>query len=497
LTNYRQTASDKRLVVAATGAALLIGALVGKLAENVSFLSIALVIAAPLVAYVAVKSYRSNTGALRQAAYGLGPLETLGLIFLCIGIITSSWNGLRAGSGLALCDVFLVLAAVSWLASGILQRSVLMAVPRWLSIPAYILLVDVLFSALASGTGISSLVPGIRLIVALLFTPLVIGVIAGSTRALWVAVDCWLISAGVNAAVAVSDYFGHTHIGESITGVSSVSRAAGLTTQSNHLAFVCVFALPIVVTRTLQSRSKSLRIMYAMIFILTVLALLASGSRGGAVGGAFVLASIPFFQPALRGRALRALIAVLVVAGLVGAILPPSVSFISLQRLTGASSAQAGVRESDQERSENRQLATNEFESSPVYGVGFADVRQAHNIYLQLLSAGGVIALAAFVGFGSGAIVSSFRFARRAGIEPELRGLAGAVCGTLAAWLLMGTVENQLYDRYLLVPCGLFVACMVVSRLRTSPVVISTDLQVPVVVAMGSSQPRLYRSELG
>ncbi len=452
----------------------LLGVLISHLGSQVSPFTVFILVAILTLIALSYRSIRSNRFSWRRADRRLGSLQLASLIFLCLGVITSSWNGLRAGAGLALCDVFLVLAAMSFLAAIVSGKSALLIAPRWLVIPAYLLLIDVLLSALASGGSLNSMLPGIRLVVALLFTPLVIGVIAGNLGALWLIVDCWLLSAGVNAAVGTWDYFAHTHIGQSFTGDMDLGRVAGLTTQPNHLAFVCIFAMPILVVRILQSESRSLKVAYLCIIVLTVLGLLASGSRGGALGAVFVLASVPFFQPAIRGRAVKMLAAGVVGVILVSVVIQPSVSFVSIERLTGASSVQAGVEVSNSKRLAAKQVALAQFNSSPIYGVNFSDVREAQNIYLQLLSAGGVIALLAWLAFSCGAIRSSFRFARMTDITPELRGLAGAVCGTLTAWLLIGVVENQLYDRYLFVPCGLFIGCLVIAARRESAVSATT-----------------------
>ena len=449
------------------------GAFVSRVSQDVSLLLTFAPIAILATSLLVRKSLMSVRFGWTLADHRPNPFQVTSLIFLCLGVITSSWNGLRAGEGLALCDVFLVLAAVSWVASTSFDNSSVTIIPKWLIIPAYILLADVLLSTLATEASTSSLLPGIRFVVALLLTPLVIGTIAGNLGALWLVVDCWLLSASINAAVAVSDYFAHTHIGQSVTGVTNLGRVAGLTTQPNHLGFVCVFALPILLIRLLQARSQSLKMVYVGGMVLAALGLLASGSRGGLLGGVFVLLSSPFFQPAIRGRAIKALMLGVVGVVLVAVLIPSTTSTVSIQRLTGASSGRtgAGIERSDVKRTVKVQEAINEFNSSPVYGTGFAVVREAESVYLQLLSAGGVIALLAWLVFAGGALLSSFRFARMPRVTSELRGLAGAVSGTLAAWLLMGIVENQLYDRYLFVPCGLFIGCMVAASRANVPVV--------------------------
>jgi len=451
----------------------LMGALISRIGNHVSAFVIIMPVAVAAIIFLSYRSVKSNRVEWKlsnwvRPDHRLGPLQTASLTFLCIGVITSSWNSMRAGAGLAVCDVFLVLAALCWIISASFDRVSVTVVPKWLIVPAYVLLADVLLSSIVTEEGAKSLLYGCRFVVALFFTPLVIGSIAGNLGALWLVVDCWLLSAGVNAAVAVSDYFAHTSIERSLTGVKTFGRSAGLTTHPNHLGFVCVFALPILLARLLQTRSQSLRAVYIGIMVLCALGLLASGSRGAVVGGVFVFVSAPFFQPAIRRRAFMALGGGVVVVLLVATFVPSTASTVAIERLTGTSSARpgAGVEVSDLNRASRREAAIEEFNSSPVYGTGFAIVRETENIYLQLLSAGGVIALLAWLGFICGASLSAFRVGRMPRANPALRGLAGAVCGTLVAWALMGIVENQLYDRYLFVPCGLLIGCMVVLSLE-------------------------------
>ena len=403
-------------------------------------------------------------------------LQSTSLAFVMCGVVTSSWNGLRAGPGLALCDVFFVLGAVCWLMASTLRRSTRLVVPPWLVVAVCLLAFDVLLSTIAAEAGSSSLVPGFRFAVAMLLTPIVIGATVSNRRDLGLLVDCWIFSIAVSAAIGASDYFLHTHIGEGFTGVVTVERAAGLATQVNHLAFACVFALPIACFRALQANSKGRRFVYFTAVLLAMLGIVVTGSRGGAVGGAFVVLTLPFFQSVARGLATKSLavVALVIVVGVMA--VPPASSLIVVQRLTTSESARAGVEKSDEERHDARDLAIHQAESSPLYGVGFTQVRDAHNIYLQLVSAGGILGLAAFLTFLGGAIRSSYLFSRSNSFDFELRELAGAVCSTFVVWLLMGLVENQIYDRYLFVPCGLFMGCMAVARLRVPRGAASTEV---------------------
>ena len=102
-------------------------------------------------------------------------------------------------------------------------------------------------------------------------------------------------------------------------------------------------------------------------------------------------------------------------------------------------------------------------------GEGFDVVLVAHNIYLQLIQGGGVLALVGFVVFATG-IMRSTRTVTcgellRAGIPQALLAASTAAMGT---WLLYGLVGNALYDRYLYAPAGFVLAIGLVSRARSA-----------------------------
>lgn len=52
---------------------------------------------------------------------------------------------------------------------------------------------------------------------------------------------------------------------------------------------------------------------------------------------------------------------------------------------------------SDLDREMLRQVAIDNFTANPLFGVGFGDVLEAHNVYLQIAAAGGIITVAAFL----------------------------------------------------------------------------------------------------
>jgi O-antigen ligase len=108
---------------------------------------------------------------------------------------------------------------------------------------------------------------------------------------------------------------------------------------------------------------------------------------------------------------------------------------------------------SNSERAQLAELAIDQFEARPLQGVGFGVIADAHNIYLQLLAAGGVIAMASFLVFVAGIGAS----VRRALAGPQ-RDAAAAAGIAILMWLINGVVDNQVADKYLYVVPGLLVA---------------------------------------
>jgi O-antigen ligase len=437
-----------------------VSALVG-IAAAAGGANIAVVLAVLLLLALALIAipYTPLRGRFSEMARGNSALASITIGALSIAVVTSSWNGLRAGAGLALCDVFFVIAAGAFVCLALTSRTGVAVWPSWLVWSALILLIDVLFTAILWEGSAVTLVSGFRLVLATALTPLLIGFAAGNLRCVNQMVSCWILSAVVNAGIALTDYLSGSHIGPSITGIPALERQAGLTTQPNHLGFVCVFALPFVINRVAKAERWTARTAYFGCALICLGGLLASGSRGGLVAGVFVLASAPLFQATIRRRAVTVLAVIVVVAAVGVTLLPSSFQFVSIERILGSSNAVSSVELSNSERAVQIEEAIEQFDSSPIVGTGFGEVLAAQNIYLQLLAAGGFIALFAWLMFALGGLFSALQMSRAG--PPSLRSLSGAVAGVFAGWLLLGMVENQLYDRYLFVPCGIFVGCLV------------------------------------
>lgn len=373
-----------------------------------------------------------------------------------------TWNGVRAGGFLTLSDPLLVLAAAAaapsmFAASG--RRTALP--PAWILVPAGAFTAIGLVSVVFLGDSPASLAGLLRLVAAMTLVPFAVGVVGGQLGAVVLLVDLWVASAAVNSGVAISDYAFGTTFGETITGVASLGRSTGLTTHSNHLAFVMVFSIPLAIGRLATARGRPARLFFAIATGAVLMAVMTSGSRGGLVGAAIAIAITPFLMPAeLRRRTLAWIAIAGSVALLVGTVTFRDEALVALDRLIGSSTETASaVSESDQERARLRHEAIENFTRNPIFGSGIAHSRSAHNVYLQLLASTGMLGTLAFIAYLLGCYWLSRRVTRQRDLPVSVRAIAATAGASAVTWALLGMVENQFADRYLFVPGGLVVAC--------------------------------------
>ena len=388
-----------------------------------------------------------------------------GLLVLGVGLVT--FNGVRVTSGLSVADVPLAASAVTAaLALSLSPRPI--AAPRWLGVAAAGIFTAGVLSALTSDDVVENFIPTLRFTVALALMPLVIGALTRSSRNRQLVVAAWLASAGLNALVGLTDFFGLTAVSATFLEVNSSGRVNAFTAHPNHLGIVCAMTVPVALWGTLQRRASSLpfgRVAWFAALALLVGGIFVSGSRAAVIGGLAGCAFV-FLLGIRRGRAAVGLTAFFAVALLVISLLSSSVdqteSASVFERLGGNTSAQT----SDAGRFDAFDEAIEGFANSPIYGEGYQFARQAHDIYLQLLQSGGVLALVAFGFF----IVGSLSLGRRLRVSTRLpvadRELAGAAMASLIAWFVVGIAQPTLYDRYLYVPAGILLGLAAAERLR-------------------------------
>jgi len=396
-------------------------------------------------------------------------LGSLALALLYGAVATMPLNGVRVLPSVALCDVLLVGAGVAQGLRLLLDPRPLHALPAWLPIAAWLLALATLISTIFASQLGANLVPGAQFVVALLLTPIVIATIADRPQRRARLVGCFVAGALVNALVGVLDLAAGTHVGQAVTGLQFTynHRVAGFTNHPNTLATVCALALPLTLAQLGAARAsgggRARTALALLIVVALVFGVLVSGSRAG-----LVVAAAAVVVGCVRLRAVRRLVPALlacVALALVAVSVASSTSlFVATQRLGDGQE----VASSNEARVSRYGVATQIATSRPLTGVGFATARRAHDIYLQLLQAGGVLALAAFALLAAGALRDAARLGADARLDERERELARALAICMLVWLGIGVVQNPLYDRFLYFTPGLIVALAIVPARRGS-----------------------------
>jgi hypothetical protein len=102
----------------------------------------------------------------------------------------------------------------------------------------------------------------------------------------------------------------------------------------------------------------------------------------------------------------------------------------------------------------------------PLTGYGFRWIESSHNIYLQLLLSGGILALAGFLLFVFGYLRAGFR--TWGSVPEDMDDTARAATVSVALMLITGMVGNVIVDRYVYLPFALVFAMWVLTADRQS-----------------------------
>lgn len=390
---------------------------------------------------------------------------SIGVLLLAIALM--SFNGVRLGQHLTASDAVLLLGAAALCLAALTREVALLRPPVWLVVAAALLIGSDLLSALADGRPPGDLIDSLRFAAAMVGVIVLVGSVCSGLHLARLVVIAWVLSAAVNSVVGLSDSVGATAIGRAVTGLAFQGRYAALTVHPNHLAMVCAMALPGALWLVLSSRSRVGRVIDGALALTVVLGLIAAGSRAGLLAAAAGVA-IVFFSSAKRPLAVAVLLSTIVLASFLALALGFGTQLSGLTIVERATNSQL-VLQSDDARRLSYQDAISGFLASPLYGAGFSLVRTAHDIYLQLLQAGGVVALAGFLLFGVRTLRTGLVLLYgRSRANGPWRSLAAAMSASMVVWLVAGLFQNFVYDRFLYLPAGVLlgVAASVASSRR-------------------------------
>ncbi|MHB8656590.1 MAG: O-antigen ligase family protein [Solirubrobacteraceae bacterium] len=393
------------------------------------------------------------------------------LAFVIVGLLVVSitWNGIRLGGG-AIGDVFLLSGFVVAIPLVVSEKR-RVPLPSWLLFTAGGLvcaaLITMIFPPglqLVHSTQLeqtmvanvpnlvfpvrSNLAPLIKWELAMIATPLLFALVSNTPRRCIRLLDLWVVSAGVSAFVALLDVAGLHLASEPIVQ----GRSSGLTIHANYLAFSSTFAIPAAMLWLGRGQR------WTTAGIVAVAALVggvyASGSRDAAVGVLIAIGATTLAIAPLRRRVIPTLPIIGMV--LVVVLLYTSLGHTILQHMRLDSNNTSAIS-SDIQRNLLAHDAITQFTARPLSGVGFGILGDAHNIYLQLLASGGLIAAVSLLAYFAGLLVSS-----RHVLRTPLRDEALAAAVAIVVWMIVGYFDNQLIDKFIyIMPSVLFaIACL-------------------------------------
>lgn len=308
-------------------------------------------------------------------------IEGTALLLLALGIATSPMDRLKPVPALdfvALSDYFLV-AGIGLLVLVVLSHRARPEPLLWLGVSG-VTIVGFVSSLLSDDSG-ASLNSLLRLVVGAMILPLIFTVYGAKD---WVApafAGAYLLGSAVNVGLAM------------VGDVSIEGRRIGESSHPNVLGLCCLLAVALLpyVWESLDRRWHWLVIACAGA---NAWGIWTSGSRAALIAAVGALALYILFTRSVvvALAAFGAAIPALYYAGI--SIGRQGVGEQNaLTRLLGGGSASA----SDAAREQLVQEALDVFQAHPIFGAGLAQVLEAHNIYLQIMAAIGIVGLAFYL----------------------------------------------------------------------------------------------------
>lgn len=349
-------------------------------------------------------------------------LEKTGTAVVILAMACAPLNSVRpseAVSFVTFADVFFLLG-FALLAPIILFRAP--KPPPLFVVGAAVLLVSGIFASLAASAPETSLNHMMRLVVAALGIPIAFMFWRPGKRVVF-----WLASAYVlGVLISVADAV--TRGAEPKTG-----RYEGLTTHFNVLGITALFAaclVPYIASMSPPSR----RWLAWGAGGVCIYGIWISGSRAALLVIILVALIYPLVNLSIKAAGALAFAGAIALI-MASRILDQAGSDNALGRLQGDDTASY----SDIERRNALALGIKEFKAHPLLGNGFEQALEAHNIYLEIAAAVGVIGLVGYL-----FILASSVLPLASGLRPHHQLAYPAL-----SYIMVGMITNLLWDRYI------------------------------------------------
>ena len=348
---------------------------------------------------------------------------------------TSPMNGLRVGPGFRLNDVLLVVAAIALACEWATARERPDQPPLGIRMGLAAIVAGGCLGTAFAADPLSS--ARTLALLGLSTAPiLLVARWAPDLATLQVYAWCWI------AGAVVSGLSGLLGDGD------ASGRPAGLMAHPNQLAMVAAMGLGLALAFVVWAPGRA-RWMATGASTVLIVTIVRTGSRAGLVAAAVVTVVIAVrmrgaFSKAIPRR--RIAIAFVAIAALVTVVLAatevhPLGRHNAVKRSLGDPTSVA----SDHQRLSSLESELQGIADRPMTGSGFEDAPTVHNVYVQLLAAGGLLGLLGFLLVGA----TTLRAGLRSEVSDPRQVITSAFVSGYAAYLVVGTVQNFLWDRYL------------------------------------------------
>jgi hypothetical protein len=350
-------------------------------------------------------------------------IERTGLVLLLSALVLAPMNNVKPAAAISFVtasDVFLFLGVVT-LSPVLVSRGLGRQAPFLIGVGG--LVATGLVTSAASPDAAASLNGLTRLVVGALTMPIVFMLWRPGPRVL--LAFAWAYVAGVCLSV----------VHGRVTGLMSLDgRYVGLTEHPNILGLTGLLGLTLV-PFLLAATPSRLRWCALAAGLVCAYGIWMSGSRAALVGAVAVVLLYLLLSRSIEHALLVFGLSIAPFYLVMQAFTAGPADSSPLGRLRGGGSATY----SDLDRENLAHVALDRFFSHPLIGSGFAGAAEAHNIYLQVAAAGGVVALVFYLVI----LVASMRHPLLLGGHHRL--LALPVMG----YALMGPLTPLLWDRYI------------------------------------------------
>lgn len=261
-----------------------------------------------------------------------------------------------------------------------------------------------------------------------------------------------------------------------VASVSHFGRVEGLTLHSNMVGLFSALAIPYLIYFVVTLRRTLLRLAFGLAILPVLDVVNLSGSRAALIASLFGLALMGWLATSRVARRTYVLLTFGVIAVL-GAGIYLAIPSGDGYQLTAADrlfsdAPESDVSKSDAVRAGKLETALDQIIASPIYGNGYVDVLTSHDIYLELLVAGGVLTIVALSLYAWCGVEFYWRARQVTGLPWQVQFLMYTALAALAMWLVDGAKQNFLIERSPYVGLGMFLATarfIIGMRQRSAP----------------------------